>query len=119
MTGESENSRNTFVVSRNQKFMERDGPARSEGRTCSQRKLCFTATDKEALARLLHELSERADCYYVKHSIEPRDGMYLGRCFLTTDEAVGRAWAELKTHPKFFTSVQDDDFTEPFRRMIS
>ena len=74
------------------------------------------ATDKDALIKLLYELSKRDDCYYVKYSTDPRDGMYLGRCFLTTDDAVGNLWAELKPHPKFLTSVQDDEFTERFRK---
>ena len=97
-------------------FMERSGPARQADKQCSQRKLCLVATDRNALARLLYDLSMRDDCYYVKYSTKPRDGMFLGRCFLTTDAAAGQLWAELKPHPKFMCSIQDDDFTESFRQ---
>ena len=51
------------------------------------------------LADLLGELAERPDCYYVKHSITPRDGMYLGRCFLTDEHEVGLIWAKYKRLP--------------------
>ena len=44
----------------------------------------------------------------------PRDGMYLGRCFLTDEHEVGLLWAQYKAHPRMFCSVQDDDFTRPF-----
>ena len=43
--------------------------------------------------------------------------MYLGRCFLTTDEAVGEVWARYKSHPALFCTVQDDDFVERFREL--
>ena len=98
-------------------FMERSGPARLADKQFSQRKLCIVATDQDALAHLLYDLSMRDDCYYVKYSTIPRDGMFLGRCFLTTDAAAGQLWAELKPRPKFLCSIQDDDFTKTFRRL--
>ncbi len=96
-------------------FMGRHGPASERGGPCCQKKLCFVATDQSLLAEILGQLAERPDCYYVKYSVYPRDGMYLGRCFLTDEEEVGRLWAELHAHPRLFCSVQDDDFTAPFR----
>ena len=96
-------------------YMERKGPARIAGKAFSKKKLCLSATNKAYLINLLFELSERQDCYYVKYSMNPRDGMYLGRCFMTSDDVVGPLWAELKQHPMFLCSVQDDEFTEKFR----
>lgn len=98
-------------------YLCRDGPARVPGATCSQKKLCFTATRRDLLARHLLELSRRADCYFVKLSVAPRDGMYLGRCFLLTDAAVGEVWAAYKSHPSIFCTVQDDDFVTGFRAL--
>ena len=104
-----------FRLSSNGYFMELRGPAWTKGEQCCQKKLCFVATDRRLLADLLGELAERPDCYYVKYSITPRDGMYLGRCFLTDENEVGVLWAKYKGHPRMFCSVQDDDFTAPFR----
>ena len=95
-------------------FMARDGKARASGR-CSSKKLCFVATDKELLVRLLLELSERDDCYWVKYSVHAHAGMYLGRCFLTDDETAGTLWARYKQAEGFYCSIQDDDFTKRFR----
>ena len=96
-------------------FMARHGPASTSGRPCCQKKLCLVATDQALLIDILARISDRPDCYYVKYSVYPRDGMYLGRCFLMDEEQVGRLWAELHDHPRLFCSVQDDDFTAPFR----
>lgn len=95
-------------------YMCRQGAAPSGGPRCNK-KLCLTATDKPFLIRLLHDLSLRDDCVFVKYSIAPRDGMYLGRCFLTDEFRIGALWRELKAHPKLMCSVQDDDFTLQFR----
>lgn len=96
-------------------FMARWGPAwNEEGRRC-EKKLCFVATDQALLAEVLYELSERPDCYFVKYSVHPRDGMYLGRCFLRDEHEVGSLWDEYHGHPRLFCSVQDDEFTAPFR----
>jgi hypothetical protein len=80
-----------------------------------RKKLCFVATDQALLIEMLTELAERPDFYYAKYSIVPRDGMYLGRCFLTDEHEVGVLWAKYKAHPRLFCSVQDDGFTAPFR----
>jgi hypothetical protein len=79
------------------------------------KKLCFVATDQSLLADVLRQLAERPDCHYVKYSVHPRDGMYLGRCFLADECEVGKLWAKFKRHPRLFCSVQDDDFTARFR----
>lgn len=104
-----------FRRSPNGYFLEIRGPASSEGKGYCQKKLCFVATDRALLADVLEQLSWRPDCYYVKYSVYPRDGMYLGRCFLTDPHEVGVLWAEYKSHPRLLCSVQDDDFTAPFR----
>jgi hypothetical protein len=96
-------------------FMARLGPAWDEDEPGCQKKLCFVATDRALLADVLGQLAERPDCVYVKYSVHPRDGMYLGRCFLRDEHEVGVLWAEYKQHPRLFCSVQDDDFTAPFR----
>ena len=104
-----------FRPAMNGYFMELRGPAWRADKECCQKKLCFVATDRAFLAEVLRELAERPDCYYVKYSTVARDGMYLGRCFLTDEIAVGLLWARYKPHPRLFCSVQDDDFTAPFR----
>jgi hypothetical protein len=96
-------------------FMERCGPAWHRWAQCCNKKLCFVANDKAYLAYFLGRLADRPDCYYVKYSVRPRDGMYLGRCFLMDEHAVGMLWAECKEDPRMFCSVQDDDFTAPYR----
>ena len=103
----------------NPKFLCRDGPARGRGETSSQKKLCFTSTHRDLLARHLLELSQRDDCFFVKFSVTARGGMYLGRCFLTTDKAAGEVWAEYKSHPTLFCTVQDDDFVLRFRELYA
>ena len=96
-------------------FMDIRGPAWERAGPGCNKKLCFVATDQALLADVLLQLAERPDCYYVKYSVHPRDGMYLGRCFLMDEHEVGVVWAEFKAHPRLFCSVQDDDFTAPFR----
>jgi len=97
-------------------YLVRHGPARVRGDNRCNKKLCFVATDKDFLVELLTELSDRDDCWAVKHSVSSRDGMYLGRCFLTDARTVGDLWDEYKRHPKLMCSIQDDDFTASFRR---
>ena len=106
---------NGFQVTASGVFMERRGAGWNDGRHASRKKLCFVVTDQAVVARVLSELAERPDCYYVKYSIKPRDGMYLGRCFLLHDQEVGALWREYKRHPKMMCNVQDDDFTLAFR----
>jgi hypothetical protein len=110
-----------FRLSSNGYFMEITGPAFYDKkawfknkRGCQQ-KLCFVATDLALLADVLGQLAERPDCWYVKYSTYQKDGMYLGRCFLMDEHEVGVVWAKYKDHPRLFCSVQDDDFTAPFR----
>ena len=103
-----------FQPTRGGVFMERRGPA-GRNTVYSQKKICLAATDRNFLVGLLYEWSLRADCYYVKYSSVARDGMYLGRCFLTSDEAAGRLCREYKSHPKLLVTIQDDDFFNAFR----
>lgn len=100
----------------NLNFLCRKGAAFTGG-VHSNRKLCFTSTRRDLLERHLLALSRRRDCYWVKFAVKARAGMFLGRCFLTTDESVGRVWAEYKRHPSLFCTVQDDDFTRRFREL--
>ena len=104
-----------FHVTSNGVFMERQGAGWNNENRFSHKKLCFIATDRALLVRVLSELADRPHCYYVKYSIEPGDGMYLGRCFLLDDQAVGTLWREYKKHPRMMCNVQDDDFTLLFR----
>ena len=85
----------------------------------SEKKICFVATDKPFLANVLYELSLRADCCSVKYSVHARDGMYLGRCFLTSEAAAARLCAAYKTHPKLLVTIQDDDFFNAYRSLRS
>lgn len=103
------------ILNGNPKFLCRFGPAHARGEKPSAKKLCFTGTDRALVARHLHALSQRDDCYFVKFGVFPRGGMYLGRCFLTTDAAVGDVWARYHDHPSLFCTVQDDAFTSAFR----
>lgn len=89
------------------------GAARSVIR--SEKKVCFVATDKTFLIELLYQLSLREDCCSVKYSVSSCDGMYLGRCFLSSDAAAARLCAEYKTHPKLMVSIQDDEFFNAYR----
>jgi hypothetical protein len=98
-------------------FQIRNGRGRQPEVAYSNKKLCFVATDQQFLAQLLRELADREDCYFVKFTTEPKDGMYLGRCFLVTDAAVGGLWRQYKVHPRLMCTVQDDDFTEKFREI--
>ena len=93
-----------------------DGAARRRGEVAySQRKLCFTATDQNLLARHLRRLGERDNCFFVKFSARARAGMYLGRCFLLTDAAVGEVWSQYKCHPSLYCVIQDDGFVSALR----
>ncbi len=96
------------------RFRERHGRAAGAARFCNK-KLCLVATDQAYLVQLLLELSDRSDCYYVKYTPAPRDGMYLGRVFLLDERAVGELWAHLKRDDKVLCSIQDDDFVNAFR----
>ena len=104
-----------FEPSQGGVFMRRWGAGRSDRVSHCQRKLCFVATDKAFLAQFLLDLSREPDCYFVKYSTQPRDGMYLGRCFMLEDRRVGELWHQFKLHPKLMCTVQDDEFTEQFR----
>ena len=96
-------------------FMSRAGVAASAAR--SEEKVCFVATDKAFLVALLYELSLRPDCCFVTYSARVRDGMYLGRCFLTTDQEAARLCQRYKVHPKLMVTLQDDAFFNAFREL--
>ncbi len=104
-----------FEPRHNGYFQIRNGRGRQPDVAFSNKKLCFVATDQVFLAELLRELSDREDCYFVKFTTAPKDGMYLGRCFLLTDTAVGELWQRYKVHPRLMCTVQDDNFTSAFR----
>jgi hypothetical protein len=107
-----------FRPTHNGYFMSLWGPAWNDETQGCQKKLCFVATDQALLVEVLLELAERPDCVYLKYSVWPRDGMYLGRCFLSDEHAVGELWAKYKGHPRLFCSVQDDEFTARFRPQL-
>jgi hypothetical protein len=97
-------------------YMIRRGPAHAgDPRSPVNKKLCFTATDREALIRELDALAGRPECFFVKYSIAPRDGMYLGRAFFTDANLLGKLWTSYRSHPRLMCSVQDDDWTLQYR----
>ena len=102
------------------RYMARDGAERTRTPDVvhCNKKLCFAATDLHFLANLLLELSEHPKAFFVKFSTQPRDGMYLGRCFFVEgeEEIVGGTWAEYKNHPKVFCHIHDDDATMAWRK---
>jgi hypothetical protein len=95
-------------------YMCADGPATAKGYFCNK-KLCIVATDLAYLTALLEAMLRRDDCFFVKYSPTPKDGMHLGRIFLTTPAAVGALWKQFKDDPKLMCSIQDDDFTSAYR----
>jgi putative acetyltransferase len=96
------------------RFRDRRGPVAPDA-PYSQKKLCIVATDAAFLVEFLYGLSLRQDCYYVKYGTIARDGMYLGRCFLTTDAAASELCELLKAHPRLMVSLQDDAWFNDFR----
>jgi hypothetical protein len=96
-------------------FLCLDGPAKLAGETYSQMKVCFTTCREEILKNILIDLSSSQNCYWVKMSTIPRDGMLIGRCFFTTKEAAGKVWAKYKHHPFIIVNLQDDEFAQHFR----
>lgn len=103
-----------FTASASGRFRERRG-AIGRGAPHSHKKLCLVATDLELLKEMLYGLSLRADCYFVKYGVVARDGMYVGRCSLATDEAAGELCQALKSHPHLMVSLQDDGWFGRFR----
>jgi putative acetyltransferase len=104
-----------FAASPSGPFRERYGPNGPDV-PHSSKKLCLVAADAQFLIDLLYGLSLREDCFYVKYGTVARDGMYLGRCFLATDEAASELCQELKGHPRLLVSLQDDAWFASFRR---
>jgi putative acetyltransferase len=96
------------------RFRERFGPL-GGGAVHSSKKLCLVATDAALLVDTLYGISRRTDCYYVKYGLNARDGMFLGRCFLATDQATAELCAELKDHAQLLVTIQDDDWFASFR----
>jgi putative acetyltransferase len=103
-----------FTPIRSGRFRGRYGLIGREG-VYSSKKLCLAATDAGFLVDLLYGLSLREDCFFVKYGTVARDGMYLGRCFLATDEAASQLCNELKGHPRLLVSLQDDAWFAKFR----
>ncbi|MCJ2512497.1 MAG: hypothetical protein LN409_03990, partial [Candidatus Thermoplasmatota archaeon] len=110
-----DNPESGFEPSQGGVFMRRWGAGLRPGVKFSQHKLCFVAADRTLLAETLLELSRRSDCYGVKYSVQPKDGMYLGRCFMLEDSVVGELWQRFKRHPRLMCTVQDDELTAQFR----
>lgn len=99
-------------------FLVRNGKSRERSEIHSNKKLCFVSNDKDFLQNLLADISKLGECYFVKLTDCPRDGMYLGRCFFVDEDTVGKMWAKYKQHPKLMCSVQDDDFCNKFREHV-
>jgi hypothetical protein len=96
-------------------YLCKDGPARARGEKPVNKKLCFVATDRALLVSILDELVALDACYFIKYSATDKDGMFLGRCFLTDEPRIGELWDRYKKHPRVMCTVQDDDFTARFR----
>lgn len=96
-------------------FLCLDGPARKAGLAPSNVKLCLTCRDIELLRSIFSEIIKEPTCYWVKMSSQPKDGMFLGRCFFTTKEMAGFMWDKYKKHPNLMVNLQDDDFANQFR----
>lgn len=111
-SGSTQSVESYFSLTPEGAFMKRFGPAPDKG---INKKLCFTATNQSLLASVLKDLSDLPECHFVKYSTKPKEGMYLGRCFLTDENLLGRLWQEYKGHPQLMCSIQDDDFTKTFR----
>lgn len=102
--------------SQGQAFRLRWGPAyQGADLPPLNKKLCLTATDKAFLVRFLYEFSMRPECYAVKYSHAAKDGMYLGRIFVTSEVELGKLWGDLRSHPKLMCTIQDDDAVARFR----
>lgn len=91
------------------------GPCYDEAAASPRYKLCVVATDLDYLLAFLTRSVEREDGYYVKYSAVAKDGMYLGRVFLATEQAIGALWNEVKGDDKLLASVQDDHFIQAHR----
>ncbi len=100
-------------------FLCLDGPVKKAGREHSNMKVCFTCRDSELLRKLLVKIAQDEECYWVKMSTKPRDGMFLGRCFFSSKERAAQLWAKYKTHPRFMVTLQDDDFASSFRESVA
>jgi len=100
-------------------FLCIDGPAKNAGRDHSNMKVCFTCRSGDLLRALLKQVAQDEECYWVKMSAKPRDGMFLGRCFFTTKERAASLWAKYKTHPRLMVTLQDDDFASKFRDQVA
>jgi hypothetical protein len=96
-------------------FLYLDGPAKRKGLSFSKTKVCMTCRHESVLRDLLLEIARNPGCYWVKMSVEPKDGMFLGRCFFTTSEMAGKMWARYRSHPLLLVNLQDDDFVSQFR----
>lgn len=97
-------------------FLCIDGPAKQKGQDHSNTKVCFTCRDQKLLMDILINISTDQDCYFVKLSHYPKDGMFLGRAFFTTEDSAGKTWVKYKSHPKMMANLQDDNIASKFRR---
>jgi len=70
------------------------------------------------LRALLVRVAQDQECYWVKMSTAPKDGMYLGRCFFTEEKYSVDMWAKYKAHPKLMVNLQDDDYVSKFRKTV-
>lgn len=95
-----------------------DGPAKKSGLAHSNMKVCFTCRDSDFLKSLLAKVAQDQECYWVKISTKPRDGMFLGRCFFSNKERAAQLWAKYKKHPRLMVTMQDDDFASKFRASV-
>ena len=63
------------IFYQHQSFLCLDGPAKKAGKAPSNMKVCFTSRDSEFLKTLLAHMTKDPECFWVKMSINSRDGM--------------------------------------------
>jgi putative acetyltransferase len=105
-----------FALAQNGRFMMRWGGL-GEHVAHSQVNLRLVSTDPSFLVDLLYGVSLRRDCWCVNYALGPRDGMYLGQLWLSSDGAVSGLYQELKGHPRLMVSIQNDVSLEDSRAM--
>jgi hypothetical protein len=97
----------------------RSGVAKDRGmKSLCKKRVCFMTTDRALLEEILYTVSQSNDCIDVKFSTTAREGVYFGFSHFTNESSVGDFWAQYESHPKVWTTVQDEEFCDPYRGRI-
>jgi hypothetical protein len=96
-----------------------EGKAKERGmRNLCKKKLCAISADRQFLFDMMFEMSRANDCFEVKIRKEDRNGVFFGHCYFTNESSLGDAWAKYESHPKTWVVIQDDEFSDLFRKNI-